>query len=464
MPSAYPNILFVFADQHRYDWVGTNPDIPVRTPNVCRLGERGTQFTNAVTPSPVCAAARASLAGGVEYPRSPVKYNGDDFPLDHRSLYRRLRDEAGYHVTGCGKFDLAKNTYEWGIDGSSRLKEWGFSDGLDVAGQVDAALSYALDQHPASLPSQASSDWELDEALERVQAGEEPHDPYGAYLAERGLLESYIKKHRDKDGAHVNPLPGYAFQDEWIGRRAMDLLWDLPEEQPWFLQVNFGGPHPPFDVTREMHGWYRDPDVTFPPPTGPGADSDSHDQQEIRRNYAAKIELIDRWVGQYVARLDDRGELENTVIVYTSDHGEMLGDYGNWGKGQPDHPSLGVPMIIAGPGIEADVVSETPVSVLDLHRTFCDFAGIESNAEGRSLRPLLGGNSSADFDRELVYSALDDWELVFDGQFKLVERNENSESRILYEVTADGEIERAPEEYSDQIARLADGLEDYRNR
>jgi len=457
MPSDPPNVLFLFADQHRADWLGTNPDVPVRTPNVDGLAERGVRFRNAVTPSPVCAPARACLAAGVEFPRSPVRSNGDDFPTDRPTVYRRLRDEAGYFVTGCGKFDLHKNTYEWGADGSSRLAEWGFSGGLDVAGQVDTALAYSLDRHPASLPP-GESDWGLNDAIEHVRAGAEPHDPYSAYLAERGLLQSFIEKHRDRTGAYVTPLPDHAFQDEWIGRRAMDVLQELPEDRPWFMQVNFGGPHPPFDVTREMHGWYRDPDVSFPDPTGVDADV-SH--QDVRRNYAAKIELIDRWIGQYLARLDDRGDLEETVVVYASDHGEMLSDRGDWGKGQPHHPSVSVPMVAAGPGIASGVVCETPVSVLDLHRTFCGLAGLRSDAEGRSLEPLFEGET---IDRDLVYSALDDWEMAFDGRFKLVERDGTPASRTLYEVTDDGETERSPDDHPDRVARLADGLEAYGSR
>lgn len=119
MPSERPNILFLFADQHRHDWIGSIPDVSVRTPNINNLADRGIRLTNAITPSPLCAPARACLAAGVEYPRAPVTYNGEDFPTDQPTLYRQLRNEAGYHVTGCRKFDLHKNTYEWGVDGYS---------------------------------------------------------------------------------------------------------------------------------------------------------------------------------------------------------------------------------------------------------------------------------------------------------------------------------------------------------
>src|SRR5690606_8399637 len=110
-------------------------------------------FTNAVCASPLCAPSRACLAAGKEYDRCGVANNDDDFPLDETTYYRILRDACGYHVAGVGKFDLHKASYIWGLDGKHLLHEWGFSDGIDNAGKIDA-----------------------------VRSGEiEPRDPYMAY-------------------------------------------------------------------------------------------------------------------------------------------------------------------------------------------------------------------------------------------------------------------------------------------
>jgi len=89
-----------------------------------------------------------------------------------------------------------------------------------------------------------------------------------------------------------------------------------------------------------MHGWYRDPDVTFSEPVNPDIDIDSETHQEVRRNYAAMIENIDRWAGRFRDRLRERGELDDTVTVFAADHGEMLGDHGRWRKSVPYHGSL----------------------------------------------------------------------------------------------------------------------------
>ena len=104
-----PNILFLFPDQLRHDWTGANPELTLRTPHLDALNARGTRFSNAVCPSPLCAPCRASIASGREYPRSPVSGNEDNLPSDRPTLYSHLRD-ADYHTTACGKLDLIKAT------------------------------------------------------------------------------------------------------------------------------------------------------------------------------------------------------------------------------------------------------------------------------------------------------------------------------------------------------------------
>ena len=111
-----PNFLFFFPDQHRSDWVQWNPSIPVPTPHLAELHDRGVSFTNAVVDSPVCGPSRACLASGSVYDQCGVQDNSDNFPTDRLSYYKALRD-SGYHVMGCGKLDLHKADYSWGTDG-----------------------------------------------------------------------------------------------------------------------------------------------------------------------------------------------------------------------------------------------------------------------------------------------------------------------------------------------------------
>ena len=363
-----PNILLFLPDQHRHDWTGSNPDLPLRTPNLDRLAARGTRFTHALCPSPLCAPSRASLAAGRAYPRCRVDNNQQDYPLDQPTFYRILRD-GGYHVLGVGKFDLQKAGAHHSLDGRALVADWGFSDGIDSKGKWDAVNSW-------------------DGA---------PHDAYLAYLDAHGLARVHVDDMAGRRSAPYattapTPLPEHAYGDNWVADNGLRLLDDAPADRPWFLQVNFPGPHDPMDVTQRM--WEAWQGVDFPPAhAGPEFDAATH--TAIRRNYASMIENIDRHLGRYLAAVAARGELGKTLVVYSSDHGEMLGDHGRWGKSSFYQPSVGIPLVMAGPGVTAGQTFGGPVSLHDLAATFLEVAelSVPDEMDSRSLCPVLDGSS-----------------------------------------------------------------------
>ncbi len=389
-----PNILLVVPDQLRYDWTGLNPGIPVRTPNLNDLAARGVQFENCYCASPLCAPSRACLAAGVEYHRCGVPDNSLNYPLDQATYYSLLRD-AGYHVMGCGKFDLHKPEPSWGVEGQHLLAEWGLSAGIDSAGKWDAIR------------------WGMTE----------PCDPYTAHLHSTGRVET----HRDDFGRRrevgtfaatfPTPLPEESYCDNWIAAQGLRLLAAAPRDKPWHLAVNFAGPHEPVDVTNRMDGLYRG--IDFPQPNR-SREFTSAKHVEIRRNYAAMIENIDAWLGRFLAAAEERGDLENTLVVFTSDHGEMLGDHDLWMKRLPQQGSVGIPLVVAGPGVRLGATAPALVSLMDLAATFVDYAGatVPESMDSRSLRAVLDGSS--DSHRELLLSGLDPWRCVTDGRLKLI--------------------------------------------
>lgn len=439
-PVRPPNILLLFPDQHRFDWLGANPRLPVRTPHLDALARRGARFTRAIVPSPLCAPARACLAAGKEYDRCRVPSNGHDYPLDQTTHYTLLRD-SGYHVAGCGKFDLHKATADWGLDGKRLIREWGFSDGIDNAGKFDAVRSGAAT----------------------------PKDPYMAYLHRRGLAALHVEdfaKRKSYSATFPTPLPEEAYCDNWIGNNGLELMQRFPQGRPWYLAVNFTGPHNPMDVTRRMQERWRR--VTgFPQPNG-SREFTLEIHLEIRRNYSAMVENLDRWVGIFVEEVRRRGELANTLIVYSSDHGEMLGDHNRWGKSVPYQPSIGVPLIMAGPGVPGGVVSDALVSVMDLAATFLDYAGLARPADmdSRSLRPLLEGRTRS--HRQHVLSGLGDWRVVFDGRYKLIrgfdpqrpKQPSGAAPPLLFDLASDPlENTNLAAKAPDQVARLSSLLD-----
>lgn len=388
---ARPNILLLFPDQHRFDFTGFNKSLPVRTPHLDRLARRGVRFTNAVVASPLCAPSRACLASGKEYDRCRVRNNAEDYPVDQKTYYSLLR-ENGYHTAACGKIDLHKASRSWGLDGKHLLPEWGFSDGIDNAGKFDAVATGTV------------------------------QDPYMDFLHSRGLAEAHIAdfKTRAKEGYKATfptPLPEDAYCDNWIAGNALALMRRFPKGKPWHLAINFTGPHNPEDITLRMEKLVRGRD--FPQPNR-CREFTRDEHVAIRQNYTGMVENIDRLLGLILDELKKRGEMENTLVVYSSDHGEMLGDHNRWGKVLPYHASASVPMVIAGPGVRDGVVSDALVSHMDLAATFLEYAATPKPADmdSRSLKSLLEGKTRK--HREAVLSGLGSWRMVYDGRYKLI--------------------------------------------
>jgi arylsulfatase A-like enzyme len=387
------NILFLFPDQLRHDFVEPSPGVPVRTPTLRRLAAEGVRFTRAVTPAPLCAPARACLASGMEYDRCRVPSNRQNYPLDQPTFYGLLRDR-GYHVMGCGKFDLHKPEADWGSDGKRLIREWGFSDGIDNAGKHDGVRAW--------------------------RQGRRPPDPFLAYLETRGLARTHADdyaRRKSPGDTFPTPLPDDAYGDNWIARNGLALLDAAPRRKPWFLQVNFNGPHDPWDITASMEKRWRG--IEFPQPVQ--CDQLTPQVHElVRQNYAAMIENIDRRAGELIDKVRERGELDNTLIVCSSDHGEMLGDRNLWGKQQPFHGSAGVPLVISGPAIRRGLAADAPATTLDLTATFLDYAGIPrpEGMDSRSLRPVLEGGRTG--VREFALSGMGAWRLAIDGRYKYV--------------------------------------------
>jgi choline-sulfatase len=368
----------------------------VRTPNIDALAARGVRFPKALCAAPVCAASRACLASGREYGRTGVRGNSDSYPLKQTTFYSLLRG-AGYHTMGCGKFDLNKPEHHWNADGKYLLPEWGFSDGLNNAGKMDviAAAKKAIPE------------------------------PYALHLKSINLLDVHLEDFRHRSGGPRNayaytaptPLPEEAYADNWVSANGLTLLENAPKDKPWFMQVNWPGPHDPEDITRRMESTVRQ--LQFPQPFN-NTEFSAATHLAIRQNYSAMVENIDRWVGIYLEKLAQRKELDNTLVIFSSDHGEMLGDHNRWGKTLPYHPSASVPLILAGPGIRSGHVHAGPATNLDLPATFLDYAGtpVPQDMDSRSMRPLLQGQTEK--HRDVALSGLNNWRLAYDGRHKLI--------------------------------------------
>merc|ERR1719188_101451 len=188
------------------------------------------------------------------------------------------------------------------------------------------------------------------------------------------------------------------YPDDWTEASAERLLDRKPSGKSWFMQVGFPGPHPPFVLTEAMNKSVEG--RMYPLPQGSSVPLGDEFYMTMRRQYAAEIENIDSLIGKLIKKLEGLGELDNTVIAVSSDHGEMLGDYNKYGKGLPLDRSSRVPMLWMGPGVQAGVVSSQPVTTLDMVGTFLELAGADkaANMTTQSMVPLLSkGKGGRDF-------------------------------------------------------------------
>ena len=370
------------------------PGVPIHLPNIMALAQRGVRFRTAVVASPLCAPSRACLASGKEYDDCRTPGTHYNYPLDQETYYTLLR-ASGYHVLGCGKIDLHKATFDWGKDGKHWLPSWGFSDGIENEGKFDALAANRL-----GTPG-----------------------PYVEFLKGKNLaqthLEDFAKRSREGyQATYPTPLPDEAYCDNWIGGNAIDLLGSAPSDRPWHLVVNFTGPHDPEDITKSMEAEVRSRE--YHQPIGEPKQYDGKTYNRIRQNYTAMCENVDRNIGLVLAAMERRGELDNTVVMFSSDHGEMLGDHDRWAKSVPYESSVRVPLVVAGPGVARNMTSDALINHIDIGATILDLAGVPDRPTlaRMSFRPVLEGKIRR--HRDVLRSGLGAWRMVRDERYKLI--------------------------------------------
>lgn len=214
-------------------------------------------------------------------------------------------------------------------------------------------------------------------------------------------------------------FPDELYQDNWVAQNAIKLLERKPAGVPWFLWVSFPGPHSPFLVTGKMadsvtnRTWPQPQDAKNPDtcPNRPGEPGDGG-----RCNYAAEIENLDKLFGLVVGKVEELGEMNKTLVVISSDHGEMLGDHNTHSKSKPWEGSASVPLIVFGGSdsfsIPAGSVRPAPAATLDLAGTFMDYAGAEPavGMTTTSLRTVFEGKKES--VRPFLASGLDNWRMA----------------------------------------------------
>jgi arylsulfatase A-like enzyme len=382
-----PNILWICTDQQRYDTIQALGNKYIRTPNIDRLVEEGVAFTHAHCQSPICTPSRASFLTGMYPDTIHACINGNESWSAAAPLITKTLKDAGYDCGLAGKFHL----------------------------------STAMIHEPELRPE--------DDGYRKFWHSHAPQQGIGKGNQYTDWLES-IGQDYDQLKEENGFIPPEWHQTTWCADRAIEFL-EEPRTGPWLFSMNTYDPHGPYDPPQKYLDRF---DVDeLPEPLFRMSDLAAQEklsevlfQSEAKRfapedakrtlaKYWAQIELIDENVGRILDALEETGQRENTIIIFTSDHGEMAGDHGLHYKGCRFYEGLvRVPLIFSWPKrIQQDLRSDALVELIDIVPTLLDATGLEipERMQGKTLVPILEGKARPDYHREFArcvfYDALD---------------------------------------------------------
>ena len=393
-----PNILWICTDQQRYDTIGALGNDHICTPNIDRMVAEGVAFIRAYSQSPICTPSRASFLTG-RYPNTlHVNRNGDGWFPEHPGLITRTLREVGYDCGLSGKLHL---TAAQGRVEAFPEDHYGYR-----------VLKWSHHPNPEEFWPTAQHD-------------------YQQWLADMGVVwEKAFNADLNSDAGKAWNVPGVCrpgiaaeyHQTKWCADEAIAFMTEK-RGGPWLMSVNPFDPHPAFDpplsylqkmdVQAMPMPLFRDEELQsqlvfsgIDHQTEVPCSPHDYDARRMVAAYYAQILLIDDQVGRMLDALEASGQRENTLIIFTSDHGEMLGDHGLLQKGCRFYEgAVHIPLILSWPGhFQAGLRSTALVELTDLGPTLLDIIGlpISRHIQGKSLLPLLTGQSDPSHHRDFV--------------------------------------------------------------
>ncbi len=423
-----PNILFLMTDQHRADCIGAAGNRVIHTPNMDRIAQQGVRFSAAYSSTPTCTPARTALLTGL----SPWHHGmlgmtnmARSYPLEKP---RALR-EAGYYTITVGKqhFYPMRNGH-----GYERM---------------------ILDEHcPCGNGPQAYA------AAEKIGPVERTDYESWFYSQAPNLNPHATGLWWNDYASRPFVLPERFHPTRWTGDTAVNFLSTWEGGQPFFMKVSFIRPHSPYDPPERFMKMYEDAAL---PAAKVGRWADRYEQrssdrtdiwhgklspQEIRRSrqgYYGCISQVDEQIGRILDTLEKRGWLEETLILFTSDHGDMTGDQNLWRKSYPYEPSAHIPMLMRWPSgmlsAKRGAVISQPVELRDVLPTFLEAAGSEPSRpiDGRSLLSLVrnsgaGWRDYVDLEHNICYSPANHWNALTDGHWKYIFHALDGEEQLFH--------------------------------
>lgn len=369
------NVVMICTDHLRWDWLGCNGNVLVKTPQIDKLAAQGVNFQRAMSECPVCVPARRIMMTGLDSRGISMSENRDTQPFPEGPKLADLVTKSGFQTFASGKL------HTW-----PQRNRIGFED------------------------------VQLNE--EGRRQGDLVMDDYDRYLSDHGLGHTAYNHGlgNNQYGMRLSPLSTEHTTTAWTAGRAMEFLERRDPTRPFFLYVSFDKPHPPITPPAEYYDLYRD--IIFPEPVfgawarynvpsrikylrnafdWEGLQKRPHEIQQTLRGYAAMVTHIDSAVGNIVGQIRELGELENTWFIFVSDHGDHLFDHGNFAKGDHIAGSCRIPFIVTPPSrskyasAAGSVDTRHPVGLSDVMPTVLDILEVPAPTavEGQSLLSLF---------------------------------------------------------------------------
>ncbi len=377
-----PNILFIITDHLRYDALGSSGCKAARTPNLDAMAEQGVVFENCIANNPMCTASRASIWTGKELPGHGVRQQLDGFPEGETLFSRHLHDK-GYYTGIFGKLQVSSEIYS------------------------DSDLN---DEYTMRHPNDGFDEYEL--CLSPAQTMHAKTNAYSNWLKERNPV---LRERLLKDG-FMKHVPREFHLTHWAAERTIDFITRASKkDQPFFATMSVFDPHEPYDIVPESYIERIDPSeielpVTSPfskrprahlrssqdPYTGYVAREKLSDEKKIerRRQYHATVALIDDEVGRVLEALEASGTAKNTLVIFTSDHGDTLDEHQLSNKGAFFYDSVvNVPLLMRLPeSFPANKRISSMVQLNDIAPTCLALAGCDDKytpSDSRDLLPVI---------------------------------------------------------------------------
>ena len=365
------NVLFLFSDEHRRDALSCDGHPLVQTPNLDRLAQQGTRFLNAYTTSPICVPARASMASGEYVHKTRCWSNAQAYQGEPKSWGHQLQSQ-GHRVDSIGKLHYRGNEFDNGFD--QEIIPMYIRDGVGWTKGL-------LRDHEAVLDCSSYA--------KEIGPGDDHYTQYDLSVTRNACDWLHNKENQDSDKpwalfvSWLRPHYPLTCPEEFYNLYPLEQM-----DQPRFLRDDERPSHQVLQAVRKNFDYEK----YFIPET----------KKVARASYYGLCSFLDYQVGQVLKALETSGQAENTLIIYTSDHGDHNGDRGLWTKMTMYDESSSIPMIIAGPGIPKQKTVTTLSSLIDIYPTILEATGASHDSKERPGMALQTIANSDHLERDIL--------------------------------------------------------------